>query len=424
MSSDSVLRTRGLGKCYHIYERPQDRLWQGLWRGRRRFYREFWALRGVDLEIGRGETVAVIGRNGSGKSTLLQLIAGTLAASEGGVEVGGRLAALLELGSGFNPEYSGRENVFMNGALLGLERAEIERRFDEIAAFADIGEFIDQPVRNYSSGMRMRLAFAVSACVEPEILIVDEALAVGDMAFQMKCLERLDALSRSGMTLLFVSHDIYTVKAFCRRAVYLEGGRIKAVGSASDMVELYLLDTREAQRRGSAAGDAAMRRKPALGSAQGIAFGTGQGRVARACFADSRAGQSSYLQGEPVRVRVEVEYDATLRQPSLSLMVHDHRMVDLAGHFFSLPAAGAAAGTRRTALEIAFPAAFGAGQFFITLRLEERASYTNFFPIDKQVGALSFHVTRPADASQLGLVSLPFEARPIEFEDDTQGVPP
>jgi len=198
---------------------------KSLWRGRKQFYREFWALREVDLDIHRGETVGIIGRNGSGKSTLLQLIAGTLAPTSGSVEVSGRLAALLELGSEFNPDFSGRENVYMNGSILGLDRAEIDRRFDSIAAFADIGEFIEQPVRAYSSGMIVRLAFAVSVCVEPDILIVDEALAVGDELFQRKCYARIRALQDNGAAILFVSHATAAVIELCGRAVLLDAGR-------------------------------------------------------------------------------------------------------------------------------------------------------------------------------------------------------
>ena len=229
----------GVGKMYRIYNRPQDRLKQMLWRGRRSYGREFWALRDVSFAIGRGETVGIVGRNGSGKSTLLQIIAGTLAPSVGDVRVAGRVAALLELGSGFNPEFTGRENVFMNGAILGLSREEMERRFDDIAAFADIGDFMDQPVKMYSSGMVVRVAFAVQAFVPKDILIVDEALAVGDMFFQAKCMALMRRMLDDGVTVLFVSHDTGAVKSLCRRALLLDRGRLITDDSAQTVAEQY-----------------------------------------------------------------------------------------------------------------------------------------------------------------------------------------
>jgi ABC-type polysaccharide/polyol phosphate transport system ATPase subunit len=242
--SELAIRVRDASKMYRIYDRPRDRLKQMLWRGRRVYGREFWALRGVSFEVQRGEAVGIIGRNGSGKSTLLQIIAGTLAPTEGEVEVSGRVAALLELGSGFNPEFTGRENVFLNGAILGIGRDDINDRFDEIAAFADIGEFIDQPVKIYSSGMMLRLAFAVQAHLQPDVLIVDEALSVGDLYFQHKCMRRIKQLVDQGTTLLFVSHDTATVKRFCRRGLWLEAGQAHYYGEAGVAAEKYLAFTR------------------------------------------------------------------------------------------------------------------------------------------------------------------------------------
>ena len=237
MSSDIAIRVSALGKCYQIYGRPQDRLKQSLWLGRRRFYREFWALRDATFDVRRGEAVGIIGRNGSGKSTLLQIVAGTVAPSTGDVEVNGRVAALLELGSGFNPEFSGRENVFLNGAILGMPPGEIAARFDEIASFADIGEFIEQPVKIYSSGMLVRLAFAVQAFLKPDVLIVDEALAVGDLAYQHKCMRRIRQLLDGGTTLLLVSHGLDMVKRFCDRGLWLDEGRLRYSGDAGVAVE-------------------------------------------------------------------------------------------------------------------------------------------------------------------------------------------
>lgn len=242
-----VLRVDGLRKCYFVYAQPRDRLKQFvlpraarlLGRPARAYYREFWALQGVSFSVAPGETVGIVGRNGSGKSTLLQLICGTLSPSGGTVAVDGRIAALLELGSGFNPEFSGRENVFLNAAILGLTRAQTEARLPEILAFAEIGEFIDQPVKTYSSGMVVRLAFAVAIHVEPQLLVIDEALSVGDERFQRKCFARIEAMRRTGVAVLFVSHSAGTVVELCDRALLLDGGELLAAGEPKRVVAAY-----------------------------------------------------------------------------------------------------------------------------------------------------------------------------------------
>lgn len=239
MSCNVAISAAGLGKCYQIYGRPQDRLKQTLWRGRRRFYREFWALRDVSFQVGHGETVGIVGRNGSGKSTLLQLVAGTLTQTVGEIEVNGRIAALLELGAGFNPEFTGRENVQLNASLMGLSPDEIAQRYDEIVAFADIGDFIGQPVRTYSTGMCVRLAFAVAINVHADILIIDEALAVGDEAFQRKCFSRIQSLQKAGATILFVSHSGAAVVELCSRALLLDGGELLCTGVPKYVVSRY-----------------------------------------------------------------------------------------------------------------------------------------------------------------------------------------
>jgi lipopolysaccharide transport system ATP-binding protein len=236
---DLVVDARGVGKCYHIYDRPSHRLLQGLVGGTRRYYREFWALRGADLQVRRGQTVGLIGRNGSGKSTFLQMIAGTLAPTEGSVAVKGRVAALLELGSGFNPEFTGRENVYLNAAILGLTKDEIDANLDRILAFADIGAFIDQPIRSYSSGMVVRLAFAVQAQVHPQLLIVDEALSVGDAKFQAKCFARLKQLKDDGASILLVSHSADQIVQHCDFAQLIDSGRVLQQGKPKDVVHAY-----------------------------------------------------------------------------------------------------------------------------------------------------------------------------------------
>jgi lipopolysaccharide transport system ATP-binding protein len=236
-----VIRTKNLSKCYEIYDKPQDRLKQGLWRGRKKFFREFWALKDVSFEVEKGETMGVIGRNGSGKSTLLQLICGTLTPTSGDVEVNGRVAALLELGAGFNPEFTGRENVHMNAAILGITKEQVNEKFQEIADFAEIGEFMDQPVKTYSSGMFVRLAFAVQVCVEPDILVVDEALAVGDIFFRQKCYARLEQLRKSGVAVLLVSHSMPDIEQYCERAIVLDRGTVRFVGPATQAAKHYYL---------------------------------------------------------------------------------------------------------------------------------------------------------------------------------------
>lgn len=240
MSSEHAIVVNGLGKTFPVYDKPHHRLMQMVFPGpKHRWFREFEALKNISFSVARGETLGIVGRNGSGKSTLLQLICGTLTPSSGAVDVRGRIAALLELGAGFNPEFTGRENVFLNGAVMGLTREEIEERFGEIADFAEIGEFIEQPVKSYSSGMYIRLAFAVAINVMPEILIVDEALSVGDEAFQRKCFARINKIRDNGATVLFVSHSAGAVIDLCDRALLLDGGELLLQGTPKFTVSRY-----------------------------------------------------------------------------------------------------------------------------------------------------------------------------------------
>ena len=236
---NAALSVRSLSKRFELYDRPTDRLKQTLWRGRRQFYREFWALRDIGFTLAPGKALGVIGRNGSGKSTLLQLIAGTLTPTSGEVEARGRVAALLELGSGFNPEFSGRENVFLNGAILGLGHAEVRALMPELLDFADIGDFVDRPVKTYSSGMALRLAFAVATAVAPRILIVDEALAVGDEAFQRKCFARIEKIREDGAAVLFVSHSPMQILELCDDALLLDGGEMLLLDEPKRVVPEY-----------------------------------------------------------------------------------------------------------------------------------------------------------------------------------------
>lgn len=247
-NNDIAISVENLSKCYQIYDKPRDRLKQMVLPKLQRlvgqvpkaYHREFWALKNVSFEVRKGETVGIIGRNGSGKSTLLQMICGTLNPTSGSIQTKGRVAALLELGSGFNPEFTGRENVYLNGAVLGLSQDEINVRFDEIADFAEIGDFIEQPVKTYSSGMMVRLAFAVAVSIDPDILIVDEALAVGDIRFQAKCFSRIQKLHELGTTILFVSHSSDQIIKLCNQAILVDRGQLVMVGLPKDISNKYM----------------------------------------------------------------------------------------------------------------------------------------------------------------------------------------
>jgi len=235
-----AIHIRGVSKSYPIYERPSDRLKELLTLNRRSYHRDFWALRDVSLAIEKGTTFGLVGENGSGKSTLLQLIAGILQPTRGSVDVNGRVSALLELGSGFNPEFSGQENVFLAGAILGLSKQEIERIYPAIESFAEIGDFIHQPVKTYSSGMLVRLAFAAAINVEPDILLVDEALAVGDIYFRQRCMRKIHELHRRGVTIVFVSHSAVDIKSLAQRVAWLDHGRLVELGEPDRVVARYL----------------------------------------------------------------------------------------------------------------------------------------------------------------------------------------
>ncbi len=255
MSSDIAIKVENLSKCYQIYDAPRDRLKQFVLPGLCRalgiqsapYFKEFWALKDVSFEIKKGETVGIVGRNGSGKSTLLQMICGTLNPTSGSIKTNGRIAALLELGSGFNPDFTGRENIYLNASVLGLSKQEIDARFDEIEKFADIGDFISQPVKTYSSGMTVRLAFAVIAHVDANILVVDEALSVGDAFFTQKCMRFLRTFMQTG-TVLFVSHDTGAIVNLCSKAVLLNGGQVAKTGSPKEITESYLAALYEANQ--------------------------------------------------------------------------------------------------------------------------------------------------------------------------------
>lgn len=307
LADDIAISVKNLTKTYRIFSHPGDRIKQFFNLGLRQYHREFTALDDVSFDIRKGETVGIIGRNGSGKSTLLQLICDILKPTSGAVQTHGRVSALLELGAGFNPEFTGRENVYFQGALMGCTKEHMDERFDDIAAFAEIGEFIDQPVRTYSSGMFVRLAFAVAISVDPDILIVDEALAVGDMAFQRKCFERLrQLLSNEQCVVLFVSHDLRQVERFCSRVIYFQNGQVVADGRALDVCQKYY-DQMNGSTKDAAAKNweaHAKIKSPGKVELQGVTINDIHGNEIR-----------EIASGDPLHVKVRFKLPVPLRQP-------------------------------------------------------------------------------------------------------------
>jgi lipopolysaccharide transport system ATP-binding protein len=386
MSSEAAISARNIGKTYRIWSTPGQRLFSPLYaqaaslfpsamgRALRRKaqagYRDFHALQEVSLEVRKGEALGIIGLNGSGKSTLLQIIAGTLRPTTGEVEVNGRVAALLELGSGFNPEFTGRENVYLTASVLGLTRKQTDERFDDIRAFADIGEFVEEPIKTYSSGMVLRLAFAVAANVSPDILIIDEALSVGDARFQLKCARVIDRFIENGVTLLFVSHDSSMVKRLCQSAILLNKGRVVYSGHPNDVVNLYsklnadagsedALAPHIAALRAKAADLASGKtekksgRQPAKPesaitaradklladerlhvqiSGQEFSYGGDLGRILEVAILDADGGLRTWFSsGEPVIVRMTVEANDPCPEPIFALTVKNTAGVEIYG---------------------------------------------------------------------------------------------
>lgn len=315
-SKDVVIKVDGLSKCFHTYENPKDRLKQFilppvqslLKKQPKQYYSEFWALKDLSFEIKKGESFGVVGRNGSGKSTLLQIITGTLFPTQGSVNVDGRIAALLELGSGFNPEFTGRENVYLNGMLVGLTKSEIDNRFDDIASFADIGEHLEQPVKTYSSGMLVRLAFAVQVQLTPDILIVDEALAVGDALFQKRCYQRMEQLKNDGVTLLFVSHDQESVRTLTEKSILLNSGKIVAQGSSSDVIISYrkLLHEQEQKYYTEAVNNLALKKNDKFDFESDKAFGNAQAEIISVkTYNENNEESNVFASGDKIKVNIK-----------------------------------------------------------------------------------------------------------------------
>ena len=414
-----ALTVRGISKTYRLWATPGSRLWVPLlyraagllplpalaaWLRRRAQARvhDHPALQGVDFSLRRGEALGIIGHNGSGKSTLLQIVAGVLAPSAGTVQVNGRVAALLELGSGFNPELTGRENVRVNAAILGLSAAQVAARMDDIIAFADIGDYIDEPVKTYSSGMALRLAFAVQVHVDPEILIVDEALAVGDAAFQAKAMTRIQQILSRGTTLLFVGHDLNALRAFCQRAILLEGGRMAMLGAPEEVIEEYLFrvhakSTREGQAKPIRIAEGF---RSEDGGVLGLSFRDGARHLALNC-------------GDEVGIDVDLELQAALPDAACIIDILDERGVPLSGRRIRLPDAEAGAHARRLRLHIAFRAELARGIYRVRARLVQAPDRHQHHRrvLCRYESDLSFEVVEISIERFSGLFPLPADIR-------------
>ncbi len=337
-----AVQFESVSKAYSIYDSPGDRLKELLTFGRLKRHREFWALRDISFDVRKGETFCIIGENGSGKSTLLQIVAGILRATEGRADVQGRVSALLELGAGFNPEYSGRDNVYLNGAILGLSRREIDRRFRDITDFAEIGPFIDQPVKTYSSGMLVRLAFAVAIHVDPEVLLVDEALAVGDIYFRHRCMRKVHELRSRGVTILFVSHAVADVKAVGDRALWLDKGSLIDIGPTERVVGKYLAAMTEKDSRYLSAHHVAPATNGhAREQAQEIAdtipnidrrHGDGRAEILGIAVLDEDGRALPMLEPDcAIIVRISVRANDTIAMPNVGFMMRNQLGIDFAG---------------------------------------------------------------------------------------------
>lgn len=340
----NAIEFESVSKSYPIYETPAHRLKELLTFNRKSYHRDFWALREVSFSVRKGETFCVIGENGAGKSTLLQLIAGILQPTSGRVAVNGRVSALLELGSGFNPEFSGRDNVFLSAAILGFSRAEIEAKYKSIEAFAEIGDFIDQPVKTYSSGMVVRLAFSVAIHVDPDILLVDEALAVGDIYFRQRCMRKVHELRAAGVTILFVSHAMSDVKALGDRVLWLEQGRIRELGEAGGVVSRYMAAMAEKDaaylelsRRGAALPARALAKEPPPEIVETIPnidhrHGDGRAEVIGIAVTDPEGRPLAVLEPQShVIVRISVRAYKTIARPNVGFIMRNHLGIDFAG---------------------------------------------------------------------------------------------
>lgn len=440
-----AVSVKGLSKKYRIFPNGRDRLKEALSFGRKEYGRDFWVLKDIDLEVEPGTTLGILGRNGAGKSTLLSIIAGILQPTTGTVEVNGRLVAIFGLGTGFNSEFTGRENVMLNGLILGMEREEMLERFDDIAALADIGDFMDQPFKTYSSGMRSRLGFAVAASVEPDVLVVDETLAVGDAAFKQTALQRMYDLRDSGTTILFVSHSMAMVENFCTEAILLHKGRILAAGEPTEVIDRYqtLVSSVKARRNprqtsgeqppdrvvvpdeeGEALKDLAFRKDPdSERRGTRLRDGTGEARIRSVELLDERLHPvETVAPDSTVTVRVHLEYLEAIKDSELVIMLRNKAGLEVFSASTALaevPLEDMEKG-ERIVVDFTFKIPLQQGTYSITAAA--RAGNRDPHLLDQADVAATFEITRPRERSPFqGIVHLPTEIKVHAPEKGRQG---
>lgn len=335
MENKKVIQIEHLSKMYKLYDKPSDRLKESLGLTRQKRYREHYALHDINFDIAEGECVGIIGTNGSGKSTILKIITGVLSPTEGTVTVNGRISALLELGAGFNMEYSGLENVYLNGTMIGFSKEEIDQRLEDILAFADIGDFIHQPVKMYSSGMFVRLAFAVAINIDPEILIVDEALSVGDVFFQAKCYHKFEEFKKQGKTILFVSHDLSSIAKYCDRVVLLNKGQMLDQGSPKAMVDMYkqLLVRQDPVKQGEGSVKAAESwREGFRVNPDTLEYGEKQAEIVDFVVLDSGGRQTNTIEkGTSFQIKMRVHFNESIQQPIMAYTFKNIQGTEITG---------------------------------------------------------------------------------------------
>jgi ABC-type polysaccharide/polyol phosphate transport system ATPase subunit len=441
----SAVSVKGLSKCFRIFSNGRDRLKEALSFGRKKYGQDHWALKDVDLEVKPGATLGILGRNGAGKSTLLNIVSGILQPTSGTVEVNGRLVALSGFGVGFNSEFTGRENIMLNGLILGIERQEMVERFDDIAAFADIGKFIDQPIKTYSSGMKSRLGFAVAVNVDPDILILDETLAVGDAVYKETALQKMYELRDSGTTILFVSHSMKTIETFCTEAALLHEGQLMATGETSEVIDQYqtlvssIKATKNSQRpdgeqapasivvpdeEGEGLEDRVSRKDPDIEREATSRSTTGEARIHSVELLDEDLlpVEEKVVPENAITVRVDLEYLEDVEESDLVIMLHNDKM---GLKVFSTSTAQEGVPLKemkkgeRTMVDFTFEVPLQHGRYIVTAAV--RAGNEDLY-LDRMDEATVFRIARPKDMDPFrGIVHLPTKIKVHAPEEERQG---